>query len=74
MESLRKKVLKENQKKSRTQRTIERALSPTELQELEELLRDEGIVLRVVHEVLIQRGIQLSYSGLYQYRIQVMAR
>jgi hypothetical protein len=74
VESLRKKVLKENQKKSRTQRTIERSLNPAELKELEELLRDEGIVLRVVHEVLIQRGVRLSYSGLYQYRIQVMAR
>ena len=74
MESLRKTVLKENQKKSRTQRALERSLNPTEIKELEGLLRDEAIILRVVYEVLIERGVRLSYSGLYQYRIQVMAR
>lgn len=74
VESLKKMVLKENQRKSRTQRVIENSLNPTELKELKELLRDEAIVLRVVFEVLIKRGLRLSYSGLYEYRKQVMAR
>ena len=67
-------VLRENHKKSRTQRAIESSLSPTELKELDELLLDKTIVLRVVFEVLIKRGVRLSYSGLYKYRNQVMAR
>ena len=71
---LKTKVLKANHRKSRVERAIESTLKPQELRELRELLRDETIVLRSIYEVLIARGVHVSYSSLYSYRQKISAR
>lgn len=73
MTELKTKVLKANHRKSRAERAIEANLNPTELRELRELLKDESIILRAVYEVLIARGVKISYSSLYSYRQKMTA-
>ncbi len=73
MTELKPKVLNATHRKSRAERAIEANLNPTELRELRELLKDESIILRAVHEVLIARGVKISYSSLYSYRQKMTA-
>jgi len=50
---------------------LQKALPRRELQELREILCDESIETMIVHRVLIDRGIRVSYSSLCRYRDRV---
>lgn len=64
-------MAREVQKPLKTDITLQKALPRRELQELREILCDESIETMIVHRVLIDRGIRVSYSSLCRYRDRV---